>query len=41
VSAPGKALQRLTTREPDDDMLETAIEALRLVAPEDASEAAW
>jgi uncharacterized protein YqhQ len=41
VSAPGKALQRLTTREPDDEMLETAIEALRLVAPEDASEAAW
>jgi uncharacterized protein YqhQ len=41
ISAPGKALQRLTTNEPDDDMIETAIEALRLVMPEDASEAKW
>ena len=41
VSAPGKALQRLTTREPDDDMIETAIEALKLVMPEDNGEAEW
>jgi uncharacterized protein YqhQ len=41
VSAPGKALQRLTTREPDDDMIETAIQALALVIPEDAGEAKW
>ena len=41
VSAPGKALQRLTTREPDDEMIETAIEALKLVIPEDAREAEW
>jgi uncharacterized protein YqhQ len=41
VSAPGKALQRLTTREPDDEMIETAIEALSLVIPENASEAEW
>ena len=41
VSAPGKAMQRLTTREPDDEMIETAIEALTLVIPEDASEAEW
>ena len=41
ISAPGKALQRLTTREPDDEMLETAIEALRLVLPDDAEEARW
>jgi len=41
VSAPGKALQRLTTREPDDDMIETAMEALKLVIPEDANEAEW
>ena len=41
VSAPGKALQRLTTREPDDEMLETALEALRLVIPEDEAEARW
>jgi len=41
VSAPGKALQKLTTSEPDDEMIETAIEALKLVMPEDASEAEW
>jgi len=41
VSAPGKALQRLTTREPDDDMIETAMEALKLVIPEDLDEAKW
>ena len=41
VSAPGKALQRLTTREPDDDMIDTAIEALKLVIPEDTGEAEW
>ena len=41
ISAPGKALQRLTTREPDDDMIETAIEALSLVIPENAGEAEW
>jgi len=41
ISAPGKALQRLTTREPDDEMVETAIEALSLVIPEDSGEATW
>jgi uncharacterized protein YqhQ len=41
VSAPGKAMQRLTTREPDDEMIETAIEALTLVLPENAAEAEW
>ena len=41
VSAPGKALQKLTTREPDDEMLETALEALRLVIPENSAEARW
>ena len=41
VSAPGKALQRLTTQEPDDDMIETAIEAMMLVIPEDIKEAEW
>ncbi len=34
LSAPGKALQHLTTREPEDGMLEVAIEALKLVRPE-------
>ena len=41
ISAPGKALQRLTTQEPDDEMIEVAVEAMKLVIPEDASEAAW
>ncbi|MBR3692261.1 MAG: DUF1385 domain-containing protein [Clostridia bacterium] len=35
VSAPGVALQHLTTREPDDGMIECAILAFREVLPED------
>jgi len=41
ISAPGRALQRLTTREPDEEMVEVAIESLKLVIPEDAEQAAW
>ena len=41
ISAPGKALQRFTTREPDDEMIEVAIRALELVVPEDETEAKW
>ena len=41
ISAPGKALQLLTTREPDDSMIEVAIEALKRVIPEDENEAKW
>ena len=41
ISAPGKALQRLTTREPDDDMIEVAIRAMELVIPEDEERAEW
>ncbi len=41
LSAPGKALQRLTTAEPDDDMIECAIEALKLVIPEEEGTDAW
>ena len=41
VSAPGKALQRITTKEPDDEMIEVAIEAMNLVVPVDANEAKW
>lgn len=41
LSAPGKALQRLTTAEPDDDMLEVALESLRLVLPDKAGEDLW
>ena len=38
---PGKQLQHLTTYEPDDSMIECAIEALRLVIPEQAGADAW
>jgi uncharacterized protein YqhQ len=38
LSAPGKALQRLTTAEPDDAMLEVALESLKLVVPEKKGE---
>jgi len=41
VSAPGKALQKLTTQEPDDGMIEAAIAAISLVIPENAEEAKW
>lgn len=41
LSAPGKALQRLTTAEPDDAMLEVALESLRLVLPDKAGEDLW
>jgi uncharacterized protein YqhQ len=41
LSAPGKALQRLTTAEPDDSMLEVALEALKLVLPEKTGEDKW
>ena len=34
LSWPGKQLQRITTKEPDDSMIEVAIEALKLVIPE-------
>ena len=41
ISAPGRALQKLTTNEPDDSMIEVAIEALTLVIPEEAGTDAW
>jgi uncharacterized protein YqhQ len=41
LSAPGKALQRLTTAEPDDGMIECAIEAIKLVIPEKEGQDAW
>ncbi len=41
ISAPGLALQHLTTAEPDDDMLEVAIKALNMVRPETAGEDKW
>jgi len=41
ISAPGKALQRLTTREPDEEMMEVAKRAIELVIPDDEKEAVW
>ncbi len=34
ISAPGMWLQRITTKEPEDDMIEIAIEALKACEPE-------
>ncbi len=41
LSAPGKALQNLTTNEPDDSMIEVAIESLKLVIPEETGADKW
>lgn len=41
LSAPGKALQHVTTAEPDDSMLEVAIEALKLVLPDEKGADKW
>lgn len=38
---PGKQMQHITTREPDDGMIECAIEALKAVIPEAEGEDAW
>lgn len=41
LSAPGLAMQRITTREPDDSMIEVAIAAMKPCIPEDKSEDKW
>ena len=41
LSAPGKWLQRITTNEPDDSMIECAIRAIELVIPEEQGSDAW
>ena len=41
LSAPGKWLQRLTTNEPDDSMIECAIRSLELVIPEEKGSDTW
>ncbi|HNZ63476.1 MAG TPA: DUF1385 domain-containing protein [Bacillota bacterium] len=41
VSKPGLALQRLTTAEPDDEMLEVAIAAMEAVIPENPDRDRW
>ena len=38
ISAPGVWVQRITTREPDGDMIEIAIAAMKEVIPEEAEE---
>ena len=41
VTWPGKQLQRLTTNEPDDGMIEGATRAMELVIPEEKGKDAW
>ena len=41
LSAPGLAMQRITTREPDDSMIEIAIAAMKPCIPADKSEDKW
>ncbi len=41
LAAPGLWMQNFTTFEPDDSMLEVAIQALNLVLPEQKGEDAW
>ncbi len=41
ISAPGLALQRLTTREPDERQIECAIAALKPCIPKDKEEDKW
>lgn len=38
ISAPGLWIQRITTKEPDDDMIEIAITAMKAVIPEDGDD---
>lgn len=38
---PGRQMQRITTNEPDDDMISCAIRALELVIPEEKGSDAW
>ncbi len=41
LAAPGKALQKITTGEPDDSMIEVAIEAMKEVIPENKGSDKW
>ena len=41
IAWPGKQIQHLTTNEPDDGMIEVAIEAVKLVLPEEKGADAW
>ena len=41
ISAPGVWLQHITTKEPEDDMIEVAIAAMQAVIPENSEDAKW
>ncbi|MBE6914095.1 MAG: DUF1385 domain-containing protein [Ruminococcaceae bacterium] len=41
IAWPGKQIQHLTTNEPDDGMIECAIEAVKMVIPEEKGADAW
>lgn len=41
ISAPGMWLQKITTREPEDDMIECAIRAMELAIPKDGESDNW
>lgn len=41
ISAPGMWVQRISTKEPDDSMIEVAIAALSAVIPENAEDDRW
>ena len=41
IAAPGIWMQRITTNEPDDSMIELSIESLKAVLPEDENEDNW
>ena len=41
LSRPGLAIQKLTTREPDESMIEVAIAAVTPVLPEDPEDGKW
>ncbi|MDR0325774.1 MAG: DUF1385 domain-containing protein [Oscillospiraceae bacterium] len=41
IRAPGIWMQRITTREPDDGMIEVALDALKRVVPEEEGKDAW
>lgn len=41
IAAPGKAMQKITTNEPDDSMIEVAIESLKAVLPDNPDEDNW
>ncbi len=41
ISAPGLWLQRISTKEPDDSMIEVAIASIKAVIPENAEDDRW